>query len=321
MGGTHASKRKLALLFSWLVQLGGARGLSLEPADKLGLSRLLSHVLVRSMGRGASAVLELLARLILFILALLLSWSPNTRTMAMQRVACQLRRQADKLQRLGTFSSLDTFEKGKPVADSAPNEGSIGAQCSGPPRVLVLGDRGVGGTAVIQALCAFAVHDGVELLIERGLRRRAAEGFYSGVGLTLIVWEASLQRSLSDYVAHHSEQLRACVGRDVPAVVVCNKTDTMPCPLPQIEGLGDAYPFIAVSAEKHINIRHLWEMVQPALDAIPAVHLSKTVENQDTTGVVVMEKPTTAAPAAARSVSSPMTPPIAAGKLTRRRQP
>ena len=89
----------------------------------------------------------------------------------------------------------------------------------------------------------------------------------------------------------------------------------------QIEGLGDAYPFIAVSAEKHINIRHLWEMVQPALDAIPAVHLSKTVENQDTTGVVVMEKPTTAAPAAARSVSSPMTPPIAAGKLTRRRQP
>ena len=265
MGGTHASKRKLALLFSWLVQLGGARGLSLEPADKLGLSRLLSHVLVRSMGRGASAVLELLARLILFILALLLSWSPNTRTMAMQRVACQLRRQADKLQRcassagsvptsflpvsqplpthpttaraarrLGTFSSLDTFEKGKPVADSAPNEGSIGAQCSGPPRVLVLGDRGVGGTAVIQALCAFAVHDGVELLIERGLRRRAAEGFYSGVGLTLIVWEASLQRSLSDYVAHHSEQLRACVGRDVPAVVVCNKTDTMPCPLPQV---------------------------------------------------------------------------------------
>jgi hypothetical protein len=103
-----------------------------------------------------------------------------------------------------------------------------------PPRVLVLGDRGVGGSAVIQALRVLAAEEGMELPIERGLRRRPSTGVYSELALALIVWEASLQRSLSDYAAHHSEQLRLCVGRHVPAIVVCNKTDTMPCPLPQV---------------------------------------------------------------------------------------
>lgn len=100
--------------------------------------------------------------------------------------------------------------------------------------MLVLGDRGVGGNAVIQALRALAAAEGVELPVERGLRRRPATDFYSEVALALIVWEASIQRSLSDYAAHHSEQLRSCVGQHVPAIVVCNKTDTMPCPLPQV---------------------------------------------------------------------------------------
>jgi hypothetical protein len=103
--------------------------------------------------------------------------------------------------------------------------------------VLVLGDRGVGGNAVIQALTALAAAEGVELPIERLLRRRPSAGSYSEVALALIVWEASLVRPLSEYAAHHSEQLRSCVGRDVPAIVVCNKTDTMPCPLPQVWSL------------------------------------------------------------------------------------
>jgi len=39
------------------------------------------------------------------------------------------------------------------------------------------------------------------------------------------VWEASLQRSLSDYAAHHAEQLHSCVGRVVGNIVVCNKVN------------------------------------------------------------------------------------------------
>jgi hypothetical protein len=103
-----------------------------------------------------------------------------------------------------------------------------------PPRVLVLGDSGVGGMALVRALRSFADGEGVDLAISRGQQRGAPRHLYADVRLSLIVWEAALECSLSDYSARYSEQLHACVGRQVPAIVVCNKTDTMPCPLPQV---------------------------------------------------------------------------------------
>jgi hypothetical protein len=52
-------------------------------------------------------------------------------------------------------------------------------------------------------------------------------------------------------------------------LVVCNKTDLMPCPMPQIQGLRSDQAFIAVSAERGTNLRHLWTMVSPLLPHAP----------------------------------------------------
>ena len=48
-------------------------------------------------------------------------------------------------------------------------------------------------------------------------------------------------------------------------LVVCNKTDTMPCPMPQIRGLKPEHAFIAVSALRCTNLGHMWTMVAPVL--------------------------------------------------------
>jgi len=44
----------------------------------------------------------------------------------------------------------------------------------------------------------------------------------------------------------------------------------VPCSLPQIAGLPESLPFMAISAERAINTRLLWEeMVLPALRDVP----------------------------------------------------
>ena len=48
-------------------------------------------------------------------------------------------------------------------------------------------------------------------------------------------------------------------------LVVCNKTDSMPCPMPQIRGLKAEQAFIAVSALRGTNLGHLWTMASPLL--------------------------------------------------------
>jgi hypothetical protein len=118
------SRKKLAAVVGWLIHVAAARGVQVEAdADQLervGLTRIVQHVVVRSMGRGASVLLEVIARVILFLLALLLSWSPSTRSMAMHRVASHLRRHTDQLQRC-----------------TAPQRPFPGSAC-GPPRVPLL---------------------------------------------------------------------------------------------------------------------------------------------------------------------------------------
>ena len=95
------------------------------------------------------------------------------------------------------------------------------------------------------------------------------------VRLGLIVWEAALDRPLATYAAEYSQRLRNAVPRErrpLPMVAVCNKTDAMPCALPQIAGLPESLPFIAISAERAINTRLLWEeMVLPALHDVAAL--------------------------------------------------
>ena len=55
--------------------------------------------------------------------------------------------------------------------------------------------------------------------------------------LGVIVWEASLTRPLAAYVQQYAEQMQAVVGNpSLSVVVVCNKTDVVPCPIPQLAG-------------------------------------------------------------------------------------
>jgi hypothetical protein len=90
---------RLAAVLGWLVH----RGLQIDSTDvsrleRVGLARVVRHVVYRASCRGAFALLDVLVRLLLFVLALLLAWSPNTHAAAMHRVA-SLRKHADGLQR------------------------------------------------------------------------------------------------------------------------------------------------------------------------------------------------------------------------------
>ena len=71
----------------------------------------------------------------------------------------------------------------------------------------------------------------------RGRAHAAALPALSQVRLGVIVWEASLTRPLAAYVQQYAEQMQAVVGNpSLSVVVVCNKTDVVPCPIPQLAG-------------------------------------------------------------------------------------
>jgi hypothetical protein len=89
----------------------------------------------------------------------------------------------------------------------------------------------------------------------------------------------------------------------------------------QIEGLGDSCPFIAVSAEKQINLRHLWDMVRPTLPRPPVAACATPLGAvKSTAGIVEMETPSTGAHASPRAAASPVASGMATAKgLVRRR--
>ena len=146
----------------------------MDRLERLGITKIVQLVLVRSIGRGASAMLDLLARVLLLLIALLLSWSPETRAAAMHRVVCEMRRHSHHLRNLGTIPEITVDgdsddvcgESDENYAADAPRPTPSGGSedaCApavadsadgGPPRVLVLGERGVGGSALVEALRA-----------------------------------------------------------------------------------------------------------------------------------------------------------------------
>ena len=137
-----------------------------------------------------------------------------------------------------------------------------------PPNVLVVGAAGVGKSALIGAMSSQAAEHGLVLAAAEGLPSgRALEAYakvartpsprpappgcpssrgrahaaalpaLSQVRLGVIVWEASLTRPLAAYVQQYAEQMQAVVGNpSLSVVVVCNKTDVVPCPIPQLAG-------------------------------------------------------------------------------------
>ena len=136
-----------------------------------------------------------------------------------------------------------------------------------PPNVLVVGAAGVGKSALIGAMSSQAAEHGLVLAAAEGLPSgRALEAYakvarmpspapphpgvprreavlmqqlcpLSQVRLGVIVWEASLTQPLAAYVQQYAEQMQAVVGNpSLSVVVVCNKTDVVPCPIPQLAG-------------------------------------------------------------------------------------
>jgi hypothetical protein len=134
----------------------------------------------------------------------------------------------------------------------------------------------------------------------------------------VVVWDASLDTSLCDYAQQYCDRLQAAVpssAQPLPLVVVCNKTDSAPCPLPQIEALHERWPFIAVSAERATNTRLLWEMVCSRLTGGPAAEPPPRIKRASPPGGELhISAPTRRTrgrepPPAARDPTSPSTRP------------
>uniref|UniRef100_A0A7S4EYJ6 Uncharacterized protein n=1 Tax=Chrysotila carterae TaxID=13221 RepID=A0A7S4EYJ6_CHRCT len=171
----HNKNSRLAgWLIGWLLAAAAARGVHLDPelSVRAAITSVMQHVLVRSVGRGAAAILELLARLLLLLLALLLPWSPSMRSAAMQRIRAEFLKAAERLNRLSWL----------PLLESA-DDGDVEEEASSPrdsPHVVVVGDEGVGKSTLIRALRSLALPFGVQLVAQVKTRnasrvRRARE--------------------------------------------------------------------------------------------------------------------------------------------------
>ena len=135
------------------------------------------------------------------------------------------------------------------------------------PHVIVLGDAGVGKTAVVDVIEAFAINNDVELCVLEG-KPHSREALFSAT--PLVVWDALGGRgALKDYVARHLKQLTCELTtpreRDALAsrlLVLCNKTDKSPCPLPEFSSLAASTRFLAGSATRGTNMRELWRLIE-----------------------------------------------------------
>jgi len=263
----------LAAVLGWLLSLAASRGVTIDPdvvlqlntATLSTLSLRVVEKLVVSLSRplvsGAAALMEVLSRVLLLLLALVLCAAPKHREAILQRARSFLRDHVEVAVRLSLRMSP------APSPPQALAELPTGA----PPNVLVVGAAGVGKSALIGAMSSQAEQHGLVLAAAEGLPSGRALEAYAKVRLGVIVWEASLTQPLGAYVQQYVEQMQAVVGNpSLSVVVVCNKTDVVPCPIPQLAELGDAQPFIAVSAERGTNLRHLFGLLEPNLSKPPS---------------------------------------------------
>lgn len=265
----------LAAVLGWLLSFGVTIDpdviLQLNSATLSTLSLRVVEKLVVTLSRplvsGAAALMEVLSRVLLLLLALLLCAAPTHREAILQRARSFLRDHVEVAVRLSLRMSP------APSPPQALAELPTGA----PPNVLVVGAAGVGKSALIGAMSSQAAERGLVLAAAEGLPSGRAVEAYAKVRLGVIVWEASLTQPLGAYVQQYVEQMRAVVGNpSLSVVVVCNKTDVVPCPIPQLAELGDAQPFIAVSAERGTNLRHLFGLLEPNLSKPPSHESAST---------------------------------------------
>ena len=163
-----------------------------------------------------------------------------------------------------------------------------------PPNLIVLGDGGVGKSEIVRVLEGFAAKNLVELNLAEGLPTELTScQAAASYAVPLIIWEADLgsqqDEPLASYVARHLrllvERLHERLSGSSHAVadrpnllralqarllVMCNKSDLQPCPLPEIAALEPGTIFLAGSATRGTNMKELWRYVE--MCAAPRLH-------------------------------------------------
>lgn len=231
-------QRLLASLLSWLLAAFAARGIHIDPDLRLNRAtfcravEVLGGRLVRPVALRAAALLELLSRVLVLILFAVLSVTPQRRGEIMEYVRSSLSQYAERLRQLGIHHSM---MKGQEALTLAENE-----QIRAKPHILVVGDKGVGKSALVRALMERAENLGFR--IAEGLHTSVPRECYADVRVCVVVWEAALDIDLSRYVRQYADYVERVLGGSGvewtsarQMLVTCNKTDRLPCPMPQIK--------------------------------------------------------------------------------------
>lgn len=223
----------LAAALGWLLSLAAARGVTIDPdivlrLDRVTLSTLSLRVverLVVSLSRplvsGAAALMEVLSRVLLLLLALLLCAAPTHREAVLQRARSFLREHVEVAVRCARRPSIPpalTALQPNPTATKssgflhrlslrltpipAPPQALAELPTGAPPNVLVVGAAGVGKSALIGAMGSQAEEHGLELAAAEGLPSGHALEAYAKVARTPALTHPAPSVSLVEELWH-----------------------------------------------------------------------------------------------------------------------
>ena len=152
------------------------------------------------------------------------------------------------------------------------------------PHLIVLGDVGTGKSTVIRVLQGFAASNGVVIDVYEGLPQSHEKSVDLASAVPLVVWDAvdDARGTLKNYVNRHVKALTAALSSQggsskerealvARLLVLANKSDAQPCPLPEIHALDKKTVFMAGSAAKGTNMLTLWRRVE--VYAVPRPNL------------------------------------------------
>jgi len=166
-------------------------------------------------------------------------------------------------------NSISALDLGR--SRRASSEGASLSVRPEPPHVIVLGERLAGKSAIISSLEGFAERQGVQLNAVKGLDTLTNSPQLAQV-VPLVVWDAEQPTTLSECVTRHMGELltvlqerpNSAFAKELHGklVVMCNKTDAEPCPLPELSALDPKTTFLAGSSLRGTNMDALWRLIR-----------------------------------------------------------
>ena len=131
--------------------------------------------------------------------------------------------------------------------------------------LVVVGDAGIGKTALLDALREHQAGSSSQLLVG------ASGGMVATPSadlprLLVVVWSALLTEKPRAYAARWRDTALRARGRQTSRMVlVCNRSDEAPCPMPDLQAMGEDVPTLAVSAVRGTNVAELWDVLTKEL--------------------------------------------------------